>query len=440
MSERIKTSSPTASEIMAKRSRERNVSISSPLEGPRALEAAYAAKPFMDVAVELHKYGEESASEDFQYDDLGLKDLVDYAEKKAHEAANGVEITNVSADEATVLDAYRADITMKKTLDSEAVDNALDNLATDINGHDPRKKQFSNYVDQHLKHTIKNTDGEEQRRYKAIRERLTAFEGIDLDNDVNDFKKYWPEDSYRRAIVSLELEKSSPQEMAAVRRDIDKSNKLTDFYQFMAESYRTFESQETKTTQPAAEMPADHASHSMSTEELARTQEMIAGMNRSKREKTSVPTDPKELDAFEREYFSNPEHTIPTDQNIKVLSEAIMMHAKRMAENMRTLQQKRADNSLRYPGTPHTFWFSGDTVTGADPTGGKDKLLFEYAKEQLEQPGLTYSLILTGLPMDKIAKMMGTDLRAEIPDYDSLFSTPSKKSEYQPLYNILDKY
>ena len=375
-----------------------------------------------------------------------------YAERKAHEATQGAEVVDVDSEEAVLLEAYRADIHCRKSHD--AAEDALDNFYfTEHDGEDPRKQRFAAYVHQRLDAIIKSAEGEEKRRYARIRENLSELESLlggDADaQDSHEYrKKYIPEGVHKVAIVELTEEGTvSPRRITEIHRDIDKSKRQYEFNLFMAGSYRMFESKESKDSSDVSRDAKESVRKSnLDSDEIARAREAVANMNsrsgeRSKsKDRIKVPDDARALDAFEREYFSSPEHITSTEQNLEVLGEVVLAHAKQMAEKMRALQEQKQDKRLRYPGVPHTFWFSGDFITGTPPSEGKDKLLFDFVREKLKQPGLTYQLILKDLPMDKIAKMMGVDLRSEIADYDSVFFTPRKNQDYKPINDILDTY
>ena len=80
-----------------------------------AESAAYAAKPYMDVAVELHHAGDGDYAENGP-----LSRLVDYAERRAHQAVRGERDDSLTPLEKELLGVYKADA--KLTVAETAID------------------------------------------------------------------------------------------------------------------------------------------------------------------------------------------------------------------------------------------------------------------------------------------------------------------------------
>ncbi len=72
-----------------------------------AEEAAYAAKPFMDVAVELYN-AQEDETKELALQNSGLPSLIDYAERRARLATEKGEVPELSDDEQKILDVYKS--------------------------------------------------------------------------------------------------------------------------------------------------------------------------------------------------------------------------------------------------------------------------------------------------------------------------------------------
>ncbi len=106
MSERI----PTPSTEFSKASTQRDIAENIPSNERRydfleAQEAAYAAKPFMDVAVELYDAQEDAES---ALDNTDLNTLISYAEQRARFAVEKGEVRELSDEEQKILDVYKA--------------------------------------------------------------------------------------------------------------------------------------------------------------------------------------------------------------------------------------------------------------------------------------------------------------------------------------------
>lgn len=83
--------------------------------------AAYAAKPFMDVAVEAYNTRKAmwdiGEGEGLDRDDKGNpQELIDYAEKRAHQAALGERDPGLTRDEEVAIDAYKAQAAMEQAM------------------------------------------------------------------------------------------------------------------------------------------------------------------------------------------------------------------------------------------------------------------------------------------------------------------------------------
>ena len=77
----------------------------------------------------------------------------------------------------------------------------------------------------------------------------------------------------------------------------------------------------------------------------------------------------------------------------------------------------------------------------ATPPTDKDgihKLFYEYMKQQLGVDQLDVRIPLF-LPMDKIAKTMGVDVREIVPDYDQIFSPIKRDPNLASVYRVLDQ-
>lgn len=125
MKNRFETSSSaprTPSEAFSEQSRQRYESRERNILD--SFEAATAAKPFMDVAVRLHDAknmsqrvfsGYEEGESVYDHDEEGsLGYLTSYAEKRAHEAVNQGYASEITTDEAAMLDVFVAEAEMSE--------------------------------------------------------------------------------------------------------------------------------------------------------------------------------------------------------------------------------------------------------------------------------------------------------------------------------------
>src|ERR1035438_9028245 len=93
-----------------------------------AEEAAYAAKPFMDVAVELYEAQEDK---ELALENTNLNTLIDYAERRARLAAEKGKVRELSDYEQKILDVYKAQAESDK-VKLELGDTYLDIDSEDI--------------------------------------------------------------------------------------------------------------------------------------------------------------------------------------------------------------------------------------------------------------------------------------------------------------------
>lgn len=178
MSERIPTPSTELSKVATQRDIDEHIPAGEPREYNllEAEEAAYAAKPFMDVAVELYGAQEdkELALENSNFSDLGS--LIDYAERRARFAAEKGEVRELSDDEQKILDVYKAQA------ESDKVKLALGDTYLDIGPKDAISASIE--ANDRFKQA---TTREERRKWVDMEQKLERYaDYLHTGNDNND--------------------------------------------------------------------------------------------------------------------------------------------------------------------------------------------------------------------------------------------------------------
>lgn len=100
-----------------------------------AQEAAYAAKPFMDVATDLYDTYKSHDSHDHIEDVVGgtnLSSLVAYAEKRAYDAAETKNVPELTHAEKSIIEAYQAEKELIKS--EQAISDSSNELELSSDG------------------------------------------------------------------------------------------------------------------------------------------------------------------------------------------------------------------------------------------------------------------------------------------------------------------
>lgn len=165
---------PTPSSYMNNMSLRRDYEQSIPSEERKynvleAQEAAYAAKPFMDVATELYDTYNGLENYDHLDDVVGetnLQPLVAYAEKRAHDAVETKIVPELTHNEKSIIEAYQAE---KELMESEqAISDSSDELMLSSDG-------LKDAIDAAYDRSKLATDREERYKWQKMEAKLKRY-------------------------------------------------------------------------------------------------------------------------------------------------------------------------------------------------------------------------------------------------------------------------
>lgn len=242
MSEKI----PTPSTEFSKLSANRDVAEGVAFDGSEkysileAQEAAYAAKPFMDAAIDLYDTYNGLDNYDHMEDVVGettLQSLVAYAENRAHNAAETKNIPELSHAEKSVIEAYQAEQELLKS--EQAISDSSDELMLSSDG-------LKDAIDAAYSRSKSANDREEAYKWQKMEAKLKRY-GDYLENGTHDHEElaeFNPNTS--RASVLLDIanyrngelkDVDSNHTVLGVRNDTRRMKELTEMNNFLAELY-----------------------------------------------------------------------------------------------------------------------------------------------------------------------------------------------------------
>lgn len=200
-----------------------------------SLEAAYAAKPYMDAAVDLvNAYQENEGGRGESMDNIikespGLESLIRFAEAKAHQAVENGEVSVTTGPEEIVLSAYAAEADMERAQTKCDYDNLMpDDL------HKVADVAYSR---------SKSLQGRERTRMSDMEQRLHRFATF-LETggaDDEDIRKEFRADTTRAAqVLDSNTATVRPTEyvrVSEVRQDANWMRGQAEMYEFLSEFY-----------------------------------------------------------------------------------------------------------------------------------------------------------------------------------------------------------
>ncbi len=231
------------SEAFAQTSQQEHAGYESVLDSEAA---AYAAKPWMDVAVDLHEahnaaqaWNLDDGETAYQYSENAknsVDDLAAYAEARAHMAVEGIRDDMLTEQEAAVLDVYQAETEMMK---AEA--------AVDIAGlTEAQVEQARAIAYQRQKEARIRGDAAEVQKWRRLKEQADAyseliFGGLDADDFEELDSKVRPNTKNAgSALFSMQhnggnVEHEYAREFTAAKRDAVNMRQTTALYELLAE-------------------------------------------------------------------------------------------------------------------------------------------------------------------------------------------------------------
>lgn len=166
---------------------ERTTERESPLDGKYREAAAYAAKPWMDVAVDLHDAKNAANAElldegetVYDIDKQGsLDSVVKYGERRAYAATEGRRDEALTPDEETLLDAYKAEAQMEHARalcdEDELTDTQMDDAWR--------------MADAQAKAARERGDKAEMARWREVKSMMHDFQNL-RNGEVEEDEKY----------------------------------------------------------------------------------------------------------------------------------------------------------------------------------------------------------------------------------------------------------
>lgn len=364
-----------------------------------SLEAAYAAKPYMDTAVDLftaygeNEHGRGAYMEDFVKESPGLESLIRFAEAKAHLAAENGNVPELTGPEEIILSAYKAEAAMERA--QSKCD--YDNLTPD----DLRKAAEEAY------NRSKSVKGREWSNWRQMEQRLERFATF-LETGGKDDQDLWQEfnASTERAEILLDSSTGTvtPTEyirVSDVNTDARSMRGQAEMYEFLGELY------------PKDALDSNRVG--LTDAEIAAAQAQIGKMNTSQsaNEKTteaseSLVPDGVERNRFIKKFFS--EHTDVTDEtSLRVLRDYVIKQVRDELEWAGKRGAKARDNlALIFRlGT-----FNDATLETVEP---EQRFTYQFLKNA--RPELTFS-DFDAMTVEELSSAIGIDIRQEVEDYD----------------------
>lgn len=263
---------------------ERESERESVLEGANREAAAYAAKPWMDVAVDLHDAKNNAASKlelldegETVYDIDGqgsLDDLVRYGERRAHAAAEGKRGDEVSPDEAAMLDAYKAEAQMEQAKAECNVDTLTE---------DQMRQAWQKATD-HLKAARESGDKEEEKRWREVARLVSDYEEFHTGEVSEDDapamkKKLYPDANNAGFVLGMLDENGNTRDdgFGTVDKFSKQAQRDTRNMQGMTDVYKLFGEMQSQSAEPvrASETVVD-APQAAAAEAQARKEQILA--------------------------------------------------------------------------------------------------------------------------------------------------------------------
>jgi hypothetical protein len=348
-----------------------------------AQEAAYAAKPFMDVAVELY---EAQEYKEFALDNTNLNTLVDYAERRARHAVEKGEVRELSGDEQNILAIYKAQA-----------------------GVDKVKLELGDTYDNITPEDITSATVEAQDRFNvsSVREERSGLKRMEYKLDR--YASY-----LKTGDDSSEKEFSTTTDHAAGllgRMDV-RTGKTTEWDgKPVDETKLRLEDHNLRTEADMLKFVGSNIQLQKQKEQIARISIRRRSVEAKQEVEISVPDDPRERRQYVKEYFA--EHDDVKDpENAAVLKEFILKETQFRVNEVKKLNRPGVKTDDRAATIFRLGAFTNSTLEELAP-----ELRFTYKLMADKQPGLSYS-DFDSMSIEDIAKNLGVDVHKDIDGYD----------------------
>lgn len=386
MSERIPTPSTEFSNVAT----ERDIAEGIPSNERRynlleAREAAYAAKPFMDIAVELYKSQEDK---ELALDNTDLNTLIDYAEQRARFAAEKGEVRELSDEEQKILDVYKAQAETDKVMLEGGDDlfNYITNPESIISASVEANDRFS-----------RATTREEKGKWGDIERKLERYaEYLKTAND-DQYKEFTTDTGHAAGLLGrMNVETGKTTEWNGEPVDERKLRLQAHNLHNEAEMLKFVDS---------------HAKLEKQKEQIANTSTRSGSSETGQETRISLPDDERERTRFVKEYFA--EHSdIKDPKNEAVLKEFILKETQYRIDEVRRMNRPGLKVDDRTAMIFRLGAFNNATLGELAP-----ELRFTYQLLADKKPGLSYSEF-DAMPVDEIASTLGVDVHKDIEGYD----------------------
>jgi hypothetical protein len=384
MSERIPTPSTEFSNVAT----ERDIAEGIPSNERRynlleAQEAAYAAKPFMDVAVELYESQEDK---ELALDNTDLNTLIDYAEQRARFAAEKGEVRQLSDEEQKILDVYKA------KAESDKVKLELGDTYLEITPDNANSASI---------------EAEDRSKQATTREEKSKW--IDMERKSENYAHYLSsgqDDQYdtfstNTAHVAGLLSRMNIETGTTTEWD----GKPVDEKKLRLQAHNLRNEAE------MLKFIGNHTKLEKQKEQIANTSTRSGSSEAGQETKISLPDDERERTRFVKGYFA--EHSdIKDPKNEAVLKEFILKETQYRIDEVKRMNRPGLKVDDRAAMIFRLGAFNNATLGELAP-----ELRFTYQLLADKKPGLSYSEF-DAMPVDEIASTLGVDVHKDIEGYD----------------------
>jgi len=359
-----------------------------------AQEAAYAAKPFMEVAVELY---EAQEYKELALENTDLNTLIDYSERRARLAVEKGEVRELSDDEQKILDVYKAKAEADKVM---------------LEGGD----DLFNYVTS--PESIISASIEANDRFGQATTREEKRKWADMEQKLERYAEYLKSGEDR---ADDEFSTNTAHAAGLLGRvNVETGNTTEWDGEPIDEKKLRLQAHNLHTESDMLNFVSSHMRLEKQKEQVANTSTRSRSIETEQESKISLPDDERERSLFVKEYFA--QHSdVKDSKNEAVLKQFLLKETQYRIDEVKRLNRPGLKVDDRAAMIFRMGAFDDSTLEELAP-----ELRFTYRLLADKQPGLTYGEF-DAMSVDGIATVLGVDVHKDIDGYDQF----AKKGQRQ---------